>query len=79
MNPATQTKENVNRPAPQDFGEISMRETIRRNLRKTPMERIETLMGALRDTEQRGWWPVVDRHAKEQRLLCSILKRLSRR
>ena len=79
MNPATPTKESAHRPAPQDFGELSMRETIRRNLRKTPKERVETLMGALRDTEQRGWWPVVDRHAKEQRLLCSIRERLSQR
>jgi hypothetical protein len=54
-----------------------MRETVHRNLRKTPEERVETLMAALRDIERRGWWPMVDRKAKEQRLLCSIRQRLS--
>ena len=61
-----------------DFGELAISETIRRNLRKTPAERVETVMSALRDTEQRGWWPKVDRQAKEKRLLCSIRERLSR-
>ncbi|OHE79410.1 MAG: hypothetical protein A2107_01545 [Verrucomicrobia bacterium GWF2_62_7] len=58
---------------------LHLEETLRRNLRKTPDERIETLMAALRDVEARGQWPQVDRKAKEQRILCSIRERLSRR
>jgi hypothetical protein len=60
-----------------DFGQLVLSETLRRNLRKTPEERVETLMSALRDTAQRGWWPVIDRRAKEQRLLCSIREKFS--
>lgn len=60
----------------QHFSVLALNETIRRNLRKTPAERLETLMVALRDTEHRGWWPRIDRHAKEQRLLCSIRQQL---
>jgi hypothetical protein len=51
---------------------LNLEETIRRNGRKSPDERLESLMVALRETAARGWWPVVDRHAKEQRTLCSI-------
>lgn len=69
MNPDGSCEGNANQLTPEAFGELSMAETIHRNLRKTPMERIESLMAALRDTEQRGWWPVVDRRAKERRLL----------
>jgi hypothetical protein len=54
-------------------------EMIRRNLRKTPEERVETLMAALCEVEARGWWPTVDRKAKEQRILCSIRAKSSRR
>jgi len=54
-------------------------ETIRCNLRKTPEERVETLMAALRETEARGLWPRTDRKTKEQRLLCSIRERSSKR
>jgi hypothetical protein len=61
-----------------DFGLLVLNETIRRNLRKTPAERVETVMVALRDTERRGLWPAVDRRAKEQRLLCSIRAKLSK-
>lgn len=52
-------------------------ETLRRNLRKTVDERYETLMAALRHTYATGQWPVVDRRAKEQRMLCSIQRKLS--
>lgn len=55
-----------------------LEETLRRNLRKTPDERVETLMAALRDAEARGQWPQVDRKAKEQRILCSIREKPSR-
>ncbi len=58
---------------------LHQEETLRRNLRKTPEERVETLMAALRDVEARGQWPRVDRKAKEQRSLCSIRERSSRR
>ncbi|HXI84931.1 MAG TPA: hypothetical protein VNL17_12665 [Verrucomicrobiae bacterium] len=51
---------------------LHLDETIRRNLRKTPDERVETLMAALREVEARGQWPKTDRKAKEQRILCSI-------
>ncbi len=54
-------------------------ENLRRNLRKTPDERVETLMVALREVEARGQWPKTDRKAKEQRLLCSIRKKSSAR
>ena len=64
---------------PARFGALVLEETLRRNLRKTPAERVETLLAALRDTEQRGWWPQVDRKAKEQKLLCSIQKKSSPR
>lgn len=57
---------------------LHLDETIRRNLRKTPEERVETLMAALREVEARGLWPRVDRKAKEQRILCSIRERSSR-
>ena len=58
---------------------LHLEETIRRNLRKSPEERVETLMAALREVEARGQWPVVDRKAKEQRLLCSIRAKSSTR
>jgi hypothetical protein len=58
---------------------LHLDETIRRNLRKTPDERVETLMAALREVETRGQWPAIDRKAKEQRLLCSIREKSSRR
>ncbi len=57
---------------------LHLDETIRRNLRKTPDERVETLMAALREVEARGMWPKVDRKAKEQRILCSIRAKSSR-
>ena len=49
---------------------LHLDEMIRRNLRKTPDECVETLMAALRETAARGLWPTVDRKAKEQRILC---------
>jgi len=54
-------------------------ETIRRNVRKTPGERVETLLAALREVEARGQWPKVDRKAKERRLICSIREKSLRR
>ena len=51
---------------------LHLDETIRRNLRKTPDERVETLMAALREVEARGQWPQIDRKAKEQRILQGI-------
>ena len=47
-------------------------ETTRRNLRKSPEERVETLMAALHEVEARGRWPRIDRKVKEQRILDSI-------
>jgi len=58
---------------------LHLDETIRRNLRKTPEQRVETLLAALREVQARGQWPVTDRKAKEQRLLCSIRAKSSRR
>jgi hypothetical protein len=53
---------------------LHLDETIRRNLRKTPDERVETLLAALREAEARGWWPKTDRKSKEQRLLVRSAK-----
>jgi hypothetical protein len=58
---------------------LHLDEMIRRNSRKTPEERVETLMAALREVEARGQWPKIDRKAKEQRILCSIRAKSSRR
>ena len=57
---------------------LHLDETIRRNLRKTPDERVETLMAALREVEARGQWPKIDRKAKERRLVCSIREKSSK-
>jgi len=51
---------------------LHLEETIRRNSRKTPDERVETLLAALREVEARGQWPTIDRKAKEQRIIRSI-------
>jgi hypothetical protein len=51
---------------------LHFEETIRRNMRKTPEERVETLMAALREVEARGLWPKIDRKAKERRILTSL-------
>ena len=59
--------------------DLLLDEMIRRNLRKTPAERVETLMAALREVEARGLWPKIDRKAKEQRILCSIRAKSSKR
>lgn len=59
--------------------DLHLRETIKRNSRKTPEERVETLMSALHQAAARGLWPVIDRKAKERRILCSIQKKSSRR
>ena len=58
---------------------LHLDEMIRRNLRKTPAERVETLMAALREVEARGLWPKIDRKAKERRILCSIRAKSSKR
>ena len=54
------------------FARLVMEENIKRNLRKSPEERVETLMVALRETERRGWWPKRDRKAQEERWLSLI-------
>ncbi|MEK6590987.1 MAG: hypothetical protein AABZ11_09945 [Nitrospinota bacterium] len=54
-------------------------ETIKRNLRKTPEERLDTLIGSIREAEKLGIIPELeDRKKKEERINCSIQKRLSR-
>lgn len=54
-------------------------ETIKRNLRKTPEERLDTLIGSVREAEKLGLIPQQeDRKKKEERINCSIQKRLSR-
>ncbi|MBI4378594.1 MAG: hypothetical protein HY578_05795 [Nitrospinae bacterium] len=54
-------------------------ETIKRNLRKTPEERLDTLIGSIREAENLGIIPELeDRKKKEERINCSIQKRLSR-
>jgi flagellar biosynthesis regulator FlbT len=53
---------------------LHLEETIRRNLHKTPEERVETLMAALRETEARDLWPKIDRKAKEQRIIEGLRK-----
>ncbi|MBI5178036.1 MAG: hypothetical protein HZA04_02090 [Nitrospinae bacterium] len=54
-------------------------ETIRRNLRKTPEERLDTLVASLREAEKLGLLPErEDRKKKEERLNCSIRKLLSK-
>jgi hypothetical protein len=58
---------------------LHLAETIRRNARKTPDERVDSLLAALRETEARGWWPKTNRKAKEQRILCSIRAKSSTR
>ena len=50
-------------------------ETIKRNLRKTPEERLETLTVSIREAERLGLLPDhEDRKKKEERINCSILK-----
>ncbi len=54
-------------------------ETIKRNLRKTPKERLETLTVSIREAEKLGLLPEPeDRKKKEERINCSIRKRLSK-
>ncbi len=54
-------------------------ETIKRNLRKTPEERLETLIASIREAERLGLLPAPeDRKKKEERINCSIQKRLSK-
>jgi hypothetical protein len=43
---------------------LHLDETIRRNLRKTPEERVETLLSALREAEARGLLLQIDRKSK---------------
>ncbi len=48
-------------------------ETIKRNLRKTPEERLETLTASIREAEKLGLLPEPeDRKKKEERMNCSI-------
>ncbi|MBI3814598.1 MAG: hypothetical protein HY279_09070 [Nitrospinae bacterium] len=54
-------------------------ETIKRNLRSTPNERLEALISAVREAEKLGLLPESeDRKKKEERINCSIRKRLSK-
>jgi hypothetical protein len=54
-------------------------ETIKRNLRSTPEERLEALIGSVREAEKLGLLPELeDRKKKEERINCSIRRRLSR-
>jgi len=54
-------------------------ETIKRNLRKTPEERLETLTASIREAERLGLLPDhEDRKKKEERINCSIRKKLSK-
>lgn len=54
-------------------------ETIKRNLRKTPEERLETLITSIREAERLGLLPEPeDRKKKEERINCSILGKLSK-
>ena len=54
-------------------------ETIKRNLRKTPEERLETLTVSIREAERLGLLPDhEDRKKKEERINCSIRKKLSK-
>jgi len=51
-------------------------ETIRRNLRKTPEERLDTLIASVREAERRGLVPErEDRKKKEETLNCLIRKK----
>lgn len=50
-------------------------ETIKRNLRKTPEERLETLTASIQEAERLGLLPDhEDRKKKEERINCSIRK-----
>jgi len=52
-------------------------ETIKRNLHKTPEERLDTLIGSVKEAEKSGLLPEPeDRKKKEERINCSIRKRL---
>lgn len=64
---------------PEWFGKLVFDETVRRNRRKTPAERVETLIGTVREAARRGALPQANRRLKEQRLLCSIRERLLKR
>jgi hypothetical protein len=61
-----------------NFGDLVFEETIRRALRKTPEQRLDTLRAAVRDAEQRGLVPKRDRAAHEKKLLCLIQQTSSR-
>lgn len=65
-------KKNSDPSAAIDFGALVHEETIRRALRKTPQERLDSLSAALRDAEQRGMIPKRDRAAHERKLLWLI-------
>ncbi len=54
-------------------------ETIKRNLRSTPEERMEALISAVREAERLGLLPEPeDGKKKEERINCSIRKKLSK-
>jgi hypothetical protein len=74
MSQSAKTKPETNT----EFGALVLEETIRRALRKTPQERLETLCASLRDAEKRGLIPKRDRAAHEKRLLWLTQRELSK-
>jgi hypothetical protein len=58
--------------AAEEFGALVFDETVRRSLRKTPQQRLETLRASLRDAEKRGMIPKRNRAEHEKRLLAII-------
>jgi hypothetical protein len=63
---------NQRQPAHSAFGALVRDEDLRRNLRKTPEQRLEGLCASLRDAEKRGMIPKRDRSAHEKKLLWLI-------
>jgi hypothetical protein len=54
-------------------------ETIKRNLRSAPEERLEALISSVREAEKLGLLPKPgDRKKKEERINCSIQGKLSK-
>jgi hypothetical protein len=67
-----------NKTENQSFGALVFEETIRRNERKTPKQRLDMLCASLRDAEKRGMIPKRDRAAHERRLLWLIQRASSK-
>ncbi|MBI5187201.1 MAG: hypothetical protein HZA01_15965 [Nitrospinae bacterium] len=63
------------------MGKLSLvdMETLKRNLRSAPEERLEALISSVREAEKLGLLPEPeDRKKKEERINCSILGKLSK-